>query len=435
MNAKGNSVEPGTGPEARESVVEAYVNRRMAALLGLGFAAGLPSVYKLLGSTLDAWLGSIDADLTTIGLFALATLPLAFNFVWAPLLDSVPPPLTAGMGRRRGWLIWIQLALMVAIAAMALVGPTSADDWLGPLAVAALAVAFLVATQDVAADAYRTEVLPDAELGAGAAVYVNGYRLGMLAAGGGAMLLADYLGWRVVYGVLAALMGVGLLATWLAPVEPQVERPASLEDAVVKPFGAFVRQRGLAGTLALLALVVAFKLPDAMANKMVVPLLQKELEFDLSEIAIYREWLGLGVLVIGTLVGGAILAKMRLAPALGWLLALQAISNFGWWVLAGAGPRVDVLIAVVAVENFCAGLVTAGFVALLMSQCQRRYAGTQYALLTSLMFGSGMMIASGTGWLTERVGYEMFFMLSVVVAAPAAVILWLAPPRDHRDDR
>lgn len=407
----------------RESIIEAYFNRRMAALLGLGFAAGLPSVYFLLGSTLQAWLLAYDYDVATVGLFALVGLPFAFNFAWAPLLDRFEPPVFARLGRRRGWLLLLQIVIVVAIVGLALAGPTQAGASLTALVVAGLFTAFAVASHDVVADAYRTDVLPDAELGAGAAVFVNGYRVGMLAAGGGALLLAEHLPWRVVYFILAGLMGVGMIATLCAPQPPGDVRPQSLRDAVVEPVREYFLRTGAWG-IAVLAFVVLFKLPDALARVMTMPLLLEGLEFTNKEVALVREGFGLGATIVGALAGGAVIARLSLMRAIWLLIALQAVSNLGFCILAMTGRSVPMLFAVVGVENFCAGMVTAGFIAFLMSQCDRRYSATQYALFASLNYFAGLIGGAPTGFIVESTGYAAFFAMTVAAGLPAAALWW-----------
>ncbi len=408
----------------KRGVQSLYLNRRMAALLGLGFAAGLPSAYKLLGSTPQAWLGDLKYNVKDIGLVTLVSLPFAFNFVWAPLLDRYVPPF---MGRRRGWLLLIQLALVVAIAGMGLAGPTAPGQALHAFVIVAVLVAFLAATQDVVADAYRTDILPDAELGAGAAVFVNGYRIAMLAAGGGALMLSGYMSWREVYFILAGLMCVGIIATLLAPDPPRDQQhPATLHSAIVEPLQDLFNRHRMA-TLAILLFIVLFKLPDAMANAMTMPLLQKELLFDKQTIALVRDWMGLALIMLGAICGGGITARIGLVPSL-WLFgALQALSNLGFLILAMNKPSVPLLAAVVVVESFCAGLVAAGFIAYLMSLCNRRYSATQYALFTSLMYGAGLLVGGFTGFMVAELGYVTFFLLSVLAAAPGMAILpWLS---------
>lgn len=411
-----------------QTVNQVYFNRRMAALVGLGFAAGLPSAYRLLGSSLQAWLGKYDYDIRQIGMLSLVTLPIAFNFVWAPLLDRYPPPVFSHLGRRRGWLMTIQLILILAIIFIAMTGPTGKGDSLLPLVYAAMFTAFLVASHDVVADAYRTDVLGKAELGAGAAVFVNGYRIGMLAAGGGALLLSDYMQWRWVYMVLAGLMGVGILVTCLAPKVPgQSLKPNTLTAAVVDPIVDFV-QRKKWTALAILVFVVLFKLPDSMARAMTIPLLQTHLKFELQEIALVREWMGLAILIIGALAGGAITTKVGVKPSLWIFGTLQALSNVGFLLLTVYDKHLGLLTVVVCVENFCAGLVTAGFMAFLMGQCNRRYSATQYALFTSLMFGADSILGAGTGFLVQGMGFTSFFWITILASIPSMVMLAFIGP-------
>ncbi len=429
---------------ARETILHAYGNRRMAALLGLGFAAGLPSVDHLIGSTLQPWLLDLGYGIEQINLFYLAAMPLAFNFVWAPVLDRFIP--LAKLGRRRGWLLLIQSAMILAIAALACFGPSAEQQSLWPLFFTMIVVAFLVASHDVVADAYRIDVLPQAELGAGAAVYVNGYRLGMMAAGAGALWVADQWSWQAAYLVLAAMMSIGLLATWIAP-KTNAPHPATLRESLIEPVHALWRQHGTA-TFAILIFVVLFKLPDKLAGAMTMDLLITGLSFEKTEIASVREILGIIVLVIGTLAGGALLTRVRLLPALLGLGILQAVSNLGFLWLAHVGHDMPTFIAVMMIENFCAGMVVAGFIAFLMSLCDKRYSATQYALFTSLMFVSGNLIGTFTGYLKNELGYTQYFLISVIAALPALLMLpWIArrmhannngqapPDHDHDSDR
>ena len=422
---------------SRESMTQVYFNRRMVVLLGLGFASGLPSQWRMLGSTVQSWLTDYEIDIATIGLFGLVGVPFLFNFAWAPLLDSVKPP--AGLhvfGRRRGWLLLIQAALLIAVAVMGVCGPTSGDDALLPFAAAALIVALFAATQDVVADAYRTDILEDEELGVGAAVFVNGYRFAMLAAGGGAIFLSKYLPWSAVYVLLAGLMFVGLAATLLAKPAPVQATPASLYEAVVEPAEDFFLRKGTRG-LAVLAFVVLFKLPDNLANAMTIPLLQGGLGIDKAEIAWVREGLGLAIFVISTMAGGGVLAKLGVYRAL-WLFGiLQAVSNLGFMVLAMLKTSsVAALTVVVVIENVCAGFVVAGFVAFLMSQCNRRYSATQYALFTSLMAGGALMTSAVSGYLVKALdeSFAAFFFLSAVAAAPGLMLLAVLGPTIGRSD-
>lgn len=410
---------------AKPSVIAIYGNRRMTALLALGFGSGLPSAYMLLGSTMQAWLGAYRVDIEQIGYFSLIGIPFAFNFLWAPLLDRfAPPPGFVRLGRRRGWLLLVQLLLLAAIAAMAISGPTHVEADLTFFAITALVVATLAATQDVLADAYRTDVLPHEELGAGAAVFVNGYRIAMLAAGGGALLLVEPLGWRNVYLLLAILMGVGVVGTLTAPRPQQAPPPTTLARAVVEPLRDFLARHREAAVI-LILFVVLFKLPDTLARVMVTPLLQTHLSFDLEEIAWVQAWLGLAMAMIGAMIGGTMVARMGLWGSL-WLAgALQMLSNFGFTALAMRGHDLMLLAAVVSIEGLCGGLVTAAFIAFLMSQCNRRFSATQYALFTSLNYFTGVITGALSGLAVKQIGFTWYFTATVAAGIPGLMMLAL----------
>ncbi len=273
----------------------------MAALLLLGVSSGLPLF--LTSKTLQAWMTVEKVNLGAIGLFSLVSLPYSLKFLWAPLLDRFTLPF---LGRRRGWLIVIQSALLVAIALMALQKPAQS---LQLLAVNALAVAFLSATQDIAADAYRADVLEEREMGAGAAVFVLGYRIALLLTGSLALILADHIPWSTVYFLLSGVMVIGLIATITAPEpEERVRPPASLADAVVLPFGEFFQRLGLLQGVLILVFIVLYKLGDALVNNMSTPFLLQT-GFTQTDIGAIQGGMGLIATIVGALAGGVLLSK------------------------------------------------------------------------------------------------------------------------------
>jgi len=277
------------------------------------------------------------------------------------------------------------------------------------------------------ADAYRTDVLTDEELGAGAGVFVNGYRGGMWLAGGGALLAAPYIGWNLTYVALGACMIVAVVGTLIGPVPPGDDiKPTTLFDAAVEPFVDLYVRFGERGLVAL-AFIILFKLPDQLANAMVMPLLQKHLGFDSVTISAVRESYGLAVTVLGTFAGGILIARVGVVRSLYVYGILQAASNLSYVVLAKAGLSVPVFVAVVTVENFSAGLVTAGFVAFLMSLCNRAHSATQYALFTSLMAGAGILTGAFTGWMVKSVGYAPFFVISALIGLPGLLLIPFLP--------
>ncbi len=392
----------------------------MSALLLLGVASGLPLF--LTSRTLQAWMTVEKVNLAAIGLFSLVGLPYSLKFIWSPLLDRFAPPF---LGRRRGWLAITQVCLVGAIALMALQRPGQA---LQLLAMNALAIAFFSATQDIAADAYRTDVLEPLEMGAGAAVFVLGYRLALLMTGSLALILADQLSWPIVYGLMAVLMVLGLAATAWAP-EPTNpgQPPDSLTQAIVLPFQEFCQRLGGFRALSILLFIVLFKLGDAFVNNMATPFLLKT-GFSQTTIGAIQGGMGLMATLIGTLVGGGLLSKLGINRSLWIFGGLQALSNFTYLGLALLGQNYAFMVLTINIENFCAGLGTAAFVAFLMSLCNHRFSATQYALLSSLMAVSRDILVAPAGWVAAGIGWPLFFILSFFIALPGLLLLPVFAP-------
>jgi len=407
------------------SPLQVYLSPRMAILTGLGFAAGLPAL--LIKDTLAAWLASSNVDVKTIGIFALVTLPYSLKFLWSPFMDAIVPPI---LGRRRGWLIITQLALMAGIIAMAMIGPKQPMA----LAVAALIVAFLSASQDIVSDAYRTDVLRTHEMGAGAAVFTMGYRLAMIASGAGVLMLVGYMGWVSAYVLMAIGMGLGVIFT-LAAREPerQAGSPTTIVQAVIKPMQAFIAHRPWWMTAALFVFVLIFRLPDALAAQMTMPFLLEELSFTVKQVGAIRQFAGIGLSILGVLAGGLILAKMNLKVGLLLFGLLQAVSNAGFLMMAWYGGGLPTLTIVIVVESFCGGLVVAGFVGFLMSQCDPRYSAAQYAVLSSVMVLAGTLASALTGYMVASEGYARFFLMTIVAGIPGLLMIPFLPPPVKRE--
>lgn len=394
--------------------------RKIVALGLLGFASGLP--LYLTGRTLQAWMRSEGVDLTTIGFFSLVALPYSLKWAWAPVIDRYVPPL---LGRRRGWLLITQLALLLAIAAMALHDPAAG---LRALAINAIVVAFLSASQDVVIDAYRTDILAARELGAGAAIWVLGYRVALLTTGALAFVLADRMPWPLVYVALSSLMLIGIASTLFSP-EPVLREPPprTFADAVLRPFTEFFRRAGTRRALLVLLFIVVYKLPDYFAASLATPFLL-DLGFSQTDIGAIQGGLGIAVTIAGALAGGALVARLDLNRAL-WLVGgLQAASNVGYYAVALAGKSSVLLVTAIVVENFCTGLVASGFVAFLMSLCDARFSATQFALLSSLMGVSRDVLVAPAGAIAEATGWPAFFLISLVVAIPGLLLLPLFAP-------
>jgi MFS transporter, PAT family, beta-lactamase induction signal transducer AmpG len=399
----------------RETVAAVFSTRMLVALL-MGFASGLPLL--LTGSVLQAWLKDTGIDLSSIGLFALAGLPYTLKFLWAPLFDRYLPPI---LGRRRGWLVLAQLALAGALAALSTADPALHRLWY--VSFAALLVAFFSATQDIIIDAYRRETLADDELGLGSALYVNGYRVGMLVAGGGGLILADWLSFREMYLIMAAAMAACIPLTVLAPEPPLPEgRPRTLIDAVVLPFRDYFTREGAWLTL---AFILLYKLGDTMASAMTVPF-YLDLGYSKTEIGTVVKLFGFWATIAGGTLGGIAILRIGLRPAL-WLFGLgQMVSTLGFVVLANLPPHPAALAGVVALENLTAGMGTAAFVGFMAALTDRRFTATQYALLSSLMGIPRVLAAAPTGWLAQSLGWAGFFLLCTLIAVPGLLLLrWM----------
>ena len=394
--------------------------RKMLVLALLGFTSGLPLF--LTGSTLAAWMRVEGVSLTTIGVFSLVALPYSLKFAWAPLFDRYTPPL---LGRRRGWLIVTQVLLLITIAAMSLHDPRRS---LQMLALNAVFIAFFSASQDIVADAYRTDVLVEREMGAGAAIFVLGYRVALLASGSLAFILADRMPWPTVYLMLALFMIVGMLATLWAP-EPVVRGtpPQTFTQAVVLPFREFFQRAGPRTAVLVLLFIVLYKLPDSLTITLSTPFLI-DLGFSQDDIGKIKGGLGIGATIVGAVAGGTIVARLGINRSL-WLFGiLQAVSNLAYWALALAGREYPLLVATILVENFCMGMVSSGFVAFMMSMCSTRFSATQYALLSSLTGVGRDVLVSPAGAIIEATSWATFFLVTVFAALPGLLLLPIFAP-------
>ncbi|MFL5639180.1 MAG: AmpG family muropeptide MFS transporter [Gemmatimonadaceae bacterium] len=409
-----------TEPTARTSPVRIFGQRKMAVLLFLGFSSGLP--FYLTSKTLQAWMTTAKVDLATIGFFSLVTLPYSLKFVWAPIMDRYVPPF---LGRRRGWVLITQLLLLLAIAAMSLHDP---QQGLRMLAVNAIAIAFFSASQDISLDAYRTDVLENREMGAGAAVFVLGYRIAMITTGALAFFLADRMPWQTVYIILATLILIGVATTFVAP-EPVLSDapPKSLGEAVVLPFADFFQRVGIGRALLVLLFIVSYKYSDSLAGSMTTPFL---LQAGFSQSEVGAVFLGAGVIatILGVLAGGAMIGKLGINRSLWIFVVFQGLSNLTYYGLSLAQKSHSLMVSAVVVENFGLGLVTAAMTAFLMSMCNKRFTATQFALLSSLMAASRDILVAPAGRIAESIGWPGFFLITVTAAIPPLILLpFIAP--------
>jgi PAT family beta-lactamase induction signal transducer AmpG len=439
---------PETAP-ARPRFVDTlavYLKPRVLIVLFLGFSAGLP--LALSGSTLLVWMREAGVDLGIIGLFALVGTPYTVKFLWAPIVDALDVPVLARLlGRRRGWLVFSQLLLIAAIAFLAFCDPVASPWW---VAVGALLVATASATQDIVIDAFRIESLDESEQAAGMASYVAAYRIGMLASTAGALFLVsgfEGLGfgkdaaWSAGYLAMAALVVIGI-ATALIATEPEKSTTAAIEHAAHARENPLVRVATAAYAsfadfltrdmaIVVLVFVVLYKFCDAFAGAMTAPFVI-DLGFSRNDYAAIVKGVGLAATLIGGFAGGALARAYPLVTSL-WIGAfLQMASNlvFTWQALVGV--NLWALTVTIIVENFTGAIGTVIFVAYLSALCNNPlHTATQYALLTALAAVGRTYLSAGAGFVAERTGWPIFFVISALTALPSLVLLVWLQQRGH----
>ncbi len=431
-----------------KSLLQVFQSRKMASLLFVGFSSGLPIllVYK----TLQSWMADAGTDLTKIGWYgSLIGFPYAFKFLWSPLLDRFVPPF---LGRRKGWLLIIQSLLVLAIGSMSLQNPAQNLDL---LAINSVLIAFLGASQDIVADAYRTDVLTGTERPVGTGIFTAGYRVALIVAFAGASkLFGDvFHAWQPVYLVMAGFMLLGLIFTLIAPGTEATDRPpATFADAVVLPFLEFFQRRGTIYGSLILLFIVLYKVSDAMMNAMSIPFL-KAACFTQQQIGDINGFMGTIATIVGALLGGVCLTRMKVFHGLWVFGGLQAIGIIFYFFLAQIihpDPAVADLAAVcknfvlppfssqlfvlaINIENFFAGMESSAFGLFLMNMCNRQFSATQFALLSSLMALSKLLVAP-SGDIVKQMGWSNFFLLSMVVIIPSMLLLVFIDRSPNHDD-
>lgn len=419
-----------TTPSQRERIL----NKRILLCMVTGFSSGLP-LFVLI-SLLTAWLREGGVDLKAIGLLALVQFPYIWKFVWAPLCDRYGLP----MGRRRTWLLFSQLALIVTIP---LFGWLSPSTELVAISLLAVLVAFFSATQDIAIDAYRRELLRDEELGLGNVVHVNAYKIAGLIPGSLSLIMADHLSWPWVYGITALFMLPGLIMTLMVKEPPaSVRAPATLRQAIIEPFHEFIDRKGWISALAVLAFIFFYKLGDSMATALATPF-YLDLGYSKTEIGMIAKNAGLWPNVIGGILGGIWMMKLGLNRALWIFGVLQSLVILGFAWLATAGHTLGGLAGVIGAEAFGVGLGTAAFVAFTANTTNPAYTATQFALFTSLAATPRTLANSLTGFLVEggdvrlgdvtllhidALGWERFFYVCFAAALPGMLLLFKVAP-------
>lgn len=416
-----------------------YTHPRILLIFFLGIASGLP--LALTGATLTAWLFEAGIDMAAIGLFAYLGIPYALKFLWSPLMDSVHLPLfTSRLGRRRGWMLFTQILLVILIVAQAFADPAK-DPWM--TALFALLVAVASASQDIVIDAYRVEILKPEQYGAGAAMVSVGYRVGMLASGGGALALSEMTGWQFTYLVMAAIMATSILLTLLAPKPPEEyagDSPSSLPRAeriaawlkgtVIAPFTDFMARDGW---IVILLFVMLYKLGDAFMGAMFNPFLL-DIGFTKLQIAKVVKFYGMIATIAGTFIGGALVERYGTLRPL-WVAGIvHMLTNLMMVVQAHIGANEHFLIVSIVLENVSGGMTLVALVAFISRLCKLRYTATQYALLSSLSAMGRTFLSGASGVAAKALGWEHFFLFSTALALPGLALLWYITHRIPTED-
>lgn len=390
--------------------------RNLFSTLLLGFSSGLP--LALTSSTLQAWFTVTGASLLAIGSLGLIGQPYVYKFAWAPLLDRWIPPL---LGRRRGWIIIIQLSLILAISGMALANPHTSASL---LITVAFLVAFLSASQDTAIDAYRTDILKPCERGLGTTLYTWGYRLAMLVSGAAALALAEYIGWRTTYLLMAALIAIGLFGAWFGeePIDEQEKHPpTTLRAAIAEPFKEFLSRKS---AWLILLFILLYKVGDALSVSLTTPFLIRGLGFSLSTVAFVNKGIGFVATMLGLLAGGVLMARISLFRALFYFGILQAGAILALLQLALVGHNYHWLIFAISVDSFCNAMGSIAFIALLMSLCNHRYTATQFALFSAFSSAGRVFVGPLAGLIVTYFSWPVFFLLSLAACLPGLGLLW-----------
>jgi PAT family beta-lactamase induction signal transducer AmpG len=429
--------------------ITAYFQPRPLLMLLLGFSAGLP--FLLIGGTLSAWLREAGIDRSTIGFLSWIGFAYSFKFLWAPFVDQAPVPfLDKALGRRRAWMLVAQFGVLFSLVGFAFTQPS--PDHLGPMIFFALLVAFSSATQDIVVDAWRIDAVRPEEQGVMSGAYQLGYRFGLIAAGAGALYIAEFVSWPAAYLSMAALMLIGVAATFLSPrvgdrpertpedirIERVLDRSdikspllrrfvAFLYSGVVAPFMDFVQRQGWALGLVILCLISTYRITDSVMGIMANPF-YIDLGFSKDQIATVSKVYGIWVTVAGALFGGWAVTQFGMMRTLVLGAIAGSISNllFAWMALQG--PDVWALTLTISVENFAGGLAGTALMAYMSALTTTAFSATQYALFSSLFAFFGKFLGGFSGVIVDATSYFWFFVITAAMGVPAVLLsfyLWI----------
>ncbi len=406
-----------------KDLIDSLKRKRMWINFFFGFSAGLPIMLVL--SLVKIWSRREGVDLTTVGLLGLVGIPYSLNFLMGPFVDSFE---NKKIGRRRTWLFLSQMGLIASIFALSFCSPLSSIENVG---LVTLVIAFFGATQDVAIDAYKREILPEEEIGMGSSLYVYGYRLGMLVTSGGGLWLADPetmgLSFQEVFRYISLIMIVGPITTFVAKEPEVLERgAASLKQAVVEPVADFLSEHGWTSALSILGLIFFYKFGDSLVGGM-LGTFYVDMGYSNKVIAEVTKGIGFFSSMAGLAVGSLVIYRFGVRKSLFTFGLLQCLSTLcfilltweefkgGWWSLA----------MVIGLEDFSSGMGTTALITFMSTMTNKKYTATQYALFASLAALGKTLFGGSAGFLVEKLGYANFFLMGCFLAIPGLVLIFV----------
>ena len=411
----------------KKSFKEAILNKRMLICITTGFSSGLP-LYLLI-QFVPAWLRSADIDLSTIGLINLVLFPYTWKFLWSPVMDRYVLPF---FGRRRGWMFVTQVMLIVLMSALSLFDPA---EQMTPIIILVSAISFFSASQDIVIDAYRREILPNEELGAGNAFYAQAYRLSSFVPGSLAMILAGFFPWSVAHLSIAAFMMVGLVTTLLIKESSKPgDEPQSLRSAVIEPFKEFFQRDGWQQAVWILLFFILYKLGDSMATALETPFFM-DMGFSTVEIGSIAKISKTIGATVGTVLGGIAMIKLGVNRSLWVFGVFQLISILGYVLLSIVGYNHLVLAIASGFEYLGVGLGSVALIAFMAKSTNKNFTATQFALFSSIAVIPRTFVSAATGFIIESVGYTQFFVICFICALPGMLMLLkIAPWNDAKSN-
>lgn len=401
------------------NLIKFYFKKNLISIFLMGIISGIP-LYLIL-STLFIWLTREGVDISTIGLFALTSIPWSIKFLWSPILDNYKSPLFYNLfGHRQSWLLLIQLFM---IPSLIFLGTLNPNNDIGSIAILALGIAFLSASQDIVIDAFRIEILDDKSQGAGVAMTQLGYRLGGIISGAGTLYLREFFSWVEVFAFLSIMIILVVITILSLTYKKSVFKKNFERRSIIAPFKEFITRNKISKVVIIIFFIFFFKFGDVIAGVMANPFYVK-IGFSNIEIANASKIFGVLMTIFGVFIGGYLVKIKGILNALIISGFFQVFSNLLYVLLNEVGADFRFLMITIAGENFSGGLGSSAFVAYLSVLCNKQYTGTQYALLSSVMGLTRTILSSPSGFLVEIFGWSFFFILSTFLGLPGLIILF-----------